>query len=157
MASVQFKRFGLTRQLTYWEQLQFRRERSKALREDFEARSAQINATFSEAGLNHAQAAGELAAQAALKRIAAETEAKFQKADREKSLASIEIWKNKPSVKAGDSNIDLAGGTMTLSDGTKIDLKTGAKIITENKNYMTLSDGTRIDLRTGHKVIDIVA
>jgi hypothetical protein len=160
MAGVQFKRFGFGKQLTYWQQLEQRRERSKALREDFEARAALVNSSLSDAGLNKVQGAGELAAQAALKRIAAETEAKFQKMERDRSLAEIEIWKNpepKTSIKVGDSTIDLSGDTLTLSNGTRIDLKTGNKVPEAESNYLTLADGTRIDKRTGHKVIDIVA
>ncbi|MBM3528539.1 MAG: hypothetical protein FJX62_10630 [Alphaproteobacteria bacterium] len=160
MAGVQVRRFGVMKQISYWQYAELRRERSKQVREQAKALSDATNTAFANAGHEHMQAAGELAAKAALKRIAAETEAKFQKADQEKSRNSIQIWKNKEpptSIKAGGSDIDLSAGILTLSDGTRIDLKTGSKVVADQSNYLTLADGSRIDLRTGHKVINIVA
>lgn len=155
MAGIQTKSFHLLRQPTYWEQLQQRRERSRILREQFEAQNADINAAFANANADKVNGAGELAAKAALKRISQETEAKFQKAEAERSRNSIEIWKNDgppSSVTEGGTTVDLSSGTIKLSDGTVIDAKTGKP----PGNFLKLADGTRINLDTGHKVIDIV-
>jgi archaellin len=65
------------------------------------------------------------------------------------------VWKNKPppvSVQAGNTSIDLNSGTITLSNGTRLNIKTGLPA----GDIMTLGDGSQIDLSTGQKVIKTV-
>lgn len=155
MAGIQSKRFSFVRQQSYWEQLQARRERSKAMREQAEAASSQLSSVVQTATGDQTIGAAELAAKMAAKRIADAADAERAKARKEAAAKEISIWRNKEppqSVNAGDTTIDLSGGTVTLSDGTMIDIKTGKP----PGNYLKLADGTQIDLKTGHKVINIV-
>jgi hypothetical protein len=67
---------------------------------------------------------------AALARIQAETAAKTRENEAKAESNSFSVWKNKAPAKevtAGDTKIDLKNNTLTLSDGTRIDIKTGVK------------------------------
>ena len=154
MAGIQGNRFSFFQQNSAWQELQARREKSKAHRENFEALSAEISATFSSASSEQITASGDLAAKAALKRINAEIKAKAKAEADKKAASNNSVWKNKPaanSVDAGGTKIDFMGNTIKLSDGTMLNIKTGKPA----GNYLTLADGSQIDLDTGHKVINV--
>jgi hypothetical protein len=154
MAGIQSNSFSWNRQPSYWQQLQERRERSKALREQFEATNAELNAAITGASNDLMTGAGELAAKTALKRLEDEAAAKQQQSQLD-AAKNFSVWKNEPlptTFNAGETTVDLALDTLTLSDGTVIDLKTGKP----PGNFLILADGSKIDLDTGHKVIDIV-
>jgi hypothetical protein len=155
MAGIQTKRFSFFKQPTYWQQLEARRERGKVLRERAQAVTAELSSVVQSTAGDQMTGAGDLAAKAALKRIEKEAEAKLDKARAEASAKEISIWKNKAapsSVTEGGTTVDLAGDTVTLSDGTTINLKTGKPA----GNFLKLADGSQIDLNTGRKVINIV-
>ena len=154
MAGIQGNTFSWNKQPSYWQQLQERRERSKALREDFEARNAELNTAFTAASNDQMTGAGEFAAKTALKRLEDAAAAKEHENQLD-AAKNFSVWKNEPlptSFNAGDTTVDLASDTLTLSDGTVLDLKTGKP----PGNFLTLADGSKIDLDTGHKVINIV-
>jgi FKBP-type peptidyl-prolyl cis-trans isomerase len=152
---IQKRTLGWFQKQSAWQEMQARREKSAAYREKDEAQRTTLNNMLQTLTTDASVAAGDLAAKAALKRI--ETEAAEKKKETQRKvddeLTRETIWKNKEpkiEVKAGDVTIDLQGDTVTLSDGTRLDTKTGKPA----GNYLTLADGSRIDLDTGRKVID---
>ena len=122
-------RFGWNSRPSAWQALQQQRERNKAMRADFEAANATASNMLNTMMSSQITGAGDLAAKRALARIQAETAAKLKENQAEASADSVQIWKNKPPPKqltVGDMKIDLASGTVTTSDGTMLDIKTGA-------------------------------
>jgi hypothetical protein len=93
---------------------------------------------LSNAAVNQIQGYANIAAQRALDRINAETEAK--KAEQSPGIDDIVIDAPKSSV----FNLD---SSTTLSGGLQIDL---------DNNTLTLPDGTVIDLTTGLEKVDVV-
>ena len=127
------------------------REQMKIMRQEIEANVEDTISSLGSATANQIQGIGDLTAKAALKRIQKETVAKVEA--NQKAASKYSVWNNKPpatSVTAGESVIDLTGNTLTLSDGTQIDLKTGLKV--SDANVLTLSNGTKIDLKTGQTI-----
>jgi hypothetical protein len=71
----------------------------------------------------------------------------------------------------GGSYLDTANNILTMSDGTKVDTITGAKVVDSDSiiqmangayldtknNILTMSDGTQIDTVTGIKITDLEA
>jgi sRNA-binding protein len=142
--------FGIAN-LPYAKQDDVWREQMKAMRQQIEATTEDAINSLGTATANRIQGAGDLAAKAAIKRIRNEAKAKAEAS--QKAANKFSVWKNRTpatSVKAGDATVDLSGDTLTLSNGTQIDLKTGLKV--SDANVLTLSDGTKIDLRTGQKI-----
>ena len=122
-------RFGWNSRPSAWQALQQQRERNKAMRADFEAANATASNMLNTMMSSQITGAGDLAAKRALARIQAETAAKLKENQAEASADSVQIWKNKTPPKqltVGDMKIDLASGTVTTSDGTMLDIKTGA-------------------------------
>ncbi len=132
------------------------REQMKATRQELEANVEDTIASLGTATSSQILGTGDLAAKAAVKRIQNETNAKIEA--NQKAANKYSVWTNKPpanSVTAGDSTIDFLGNTVTLSDGTQIDLKTGLKVA-DTANTMTLGDGSVLNLDTG-QIVNITA
>jgi hypothetical protein len=141
MAAIQNMRFGWVRTPSAYESVTAWQERRKAARQDFEDKQTAANNAFTDAWSKKIDGMGTIAGQIALARVKAEIKAK-QAAKAESDKFATEIDSSKADIKdsifsgAGSSGqldsgtkIDLAGGTITLSDGTVIDAKTGAKKI----------------------------
>ncbi len=137
MAAIQSKRFNWVRTATARENIEAWRAKRKSVREGFEAtQSAASNAlltTFSD----RISAAGDLAARAALKRIQSELQEKIA----ERSASSDNL------IPATKNSVFSVSATTTLDGGSKIDLQ---------GNTLTLTDGTVIDLTTGLKKLNVV-
>ncbi len=141
-----------------WQEMQARQAQSRKFREKSAETLSNTLAMLESVASDKAYGVGELAAKRAMQRIAAEAKVRQEQAQR---LASQDdtnnlIWRNKSqptSVEAGNTKIDLSGDTITLSDGTRLDITSGRP----TGNVMTLADGSRIDLNTGRKIIDTVA
>ncbi len=129
MAGPLTNRFAAKTPGSAWKDMEARREKSKAYREQFEAMSAATNSALSSANADKMFEAGNLAAKAAVKRIEDATAAKVAKnqADEAKNRP---VYRNKEpvtEVSAGKATVNFASDTLTLSDGTQIDIKTGVK------------------------------
>jgi len=136
MAGIQGKRFNWNPRQSAWQEMQQRRERGKEFREKYAAANSEANSRLTAVWSDNVTSGGDIAAKKALARIQAETDAKLKENQREEESKSFSVWKNKPppkQVTAGDSSIDMANNTLTLSDGTQIDIKTGVKKV----NMMT--------------------
>jgi hypothetical protein len=136
MAGIQGKRFNWRPQPSAWQDLQNRRERSKEFREKYASANADAHSKLTAVWSSQVTSGGDLAAKKALTRIQAEAAAKIQENQREEESKSFSVWKNAAppkQVTAGDSKIDMVNNTLTLSDGTLIDIKTGVKKV----NMMT--------------------
>ena len=123
-------RFNWKPRPSAWQSLQQQRERHKAMREEFEQSNATASSMLNTMMSSQITNSGDIAAKRALARIQAEVAARMKEEQAEASAASVQIWKNKAPPKqltVGDMKIDLAGGTVTTSDGTLIDAKTGVK------------------------------
>jgi hypothetical protein len=140
-----------------WKEMQMRAAQSKEWRAKNEAVLQETVGRLSSLTTDQAFRAGDIAAKRALARIHAETAAKMAENQRAAELEAgrESVWKNKPqpvSVQAGNTSIDLNSGTITLSNGTRLNIKTGLPA----GDIMTLGDGSQIDLSTGQKVIKTV-
>jgi hypothetical protein len=138
MPSIQAKKFKWVRTLTARESVDAWREKRKSMRDEFETRTSAARASFDTAWANQSSGIAELGIRKALARIQAETKAK--QAEKASANSANELPKSRNSVFSVDS-------TTTLAGGSKIDMKAGT---------LTLSDGTVIDLSTGVKKIDII-
>ena len=152
------KSMGWFKRPSAWEEMQVRREHSAAHRARFEEQRTIIMGRLQSATIDNGFGLGELAAQAALKRI--QEQSKTQFAEMERQMLADEIrestWRNKPAplqVEAGGATVDLAGDTLTLADGSRINIKTGQPA----GNIMELADGSKINLDTGRLVVDVKA
>lgn len=96
--------------------------------------------------------------EAAAKQAAALKQAKQQNSYEKVMQGYAASQRSRPTELASGGRLNLEAGTLSLSDGSSIDLKTGYKV-PENisKNFLVLSDGTRIDRKTGLRVVDIVS
>ncbi len=115
--------------LPFAKQDEARREQMKLFREDMEALTAEVTASFANATANQSSGMFDVYINIATKRIQEETEAKVAAAAKLRP-SEFSVWKNKPevtSVEAGGSTIDFSADTITLTDGTVIDIKTGVK------------------------------
>ena len=111
------------------------REKRKVAQAKYEANMAQaavaLQTAWNDAGFN----VGEIAANAAIKRIQNEAKVKQEKlaasrADQDNQPYAPKYSKFSESSSAtldGGSRIDLTANTLTLPNGTVIDLKTGIK------------------------------
>ncbi len=120
---------GFSQPGSYWKQLQDQRARQRERREQYEAMSAQASNTLLGAGNDQMLAAGDLAAKAALKRIQDQTAAKVAE-NQANEAKNRSVYVNKEpatSIDAGKTSINFNSDTLTLSDGTTIDIKTGVK------------------------------
>jgi hypothetical protein len=138
MPSIQAKKFQWVRPLTARESVEAWRGKRKTMREDFESRTGAAQASFNTVWSNQSAGVADLGIKKALARIQAEIKAKAA----EKAAASSvnELPKSRNSVFSVDSSA-------TLDGGSKIDLKAGT---------LTLPNGTVVDLATGVKKLNIV-
>ena len=135
MAGFQIKKMNWTRTMSAYQSMTAWREKRKAAQEEFEFKMSAINSTLTAAWDDQSYAAGELAAKQAVKRLSEEAKVKQEKLAATRSTEDNEIPASKNSVFSsnssttldGGSRIDLASNTLTLSNGTVIDLKTGIK------------------------------
>jgi hypothetical protein len=136
MAGYQIKKMNWTRTMSAYESMTSWREKRKAFQEKYEANMqnavASLQTAWNDVGYN----LGEIAANRAMARIQQEAKAKQQKA-----LAATAAEQNRiappkqSSFSYGDSvtisggaKIDLSGNTITHTDGTVVDLKTGIAV-----------------------------
>ncbi len=123
--------YGSYRTMTAWQSTTAWRARFKSMREDFESRVSDAGTSLGTAWSDQISGAGDLAAKKALARIQAATKAKL--AAQQKSTPIVDAPKssafsyNSQLTLGSGSNLNLDAGTLTLSDGTTIDLKTGLK------------------------------
>jgi bifunctional pyridoxal-dependent enzyme with beta-cystathionase and maltose regulon repressor activities len=126
------------RTMSAWESMTAWRNKRKAFQQKYEANMenavSALQTAWNDVGYN----AGEIAAKRAVKRISDETKAKQEALA--KQLADDNNQPYQPTYSA------FADGSETFDGGTAINL---------NNNTLTLSDGTTIDLKTGLKKIDV--
>src|SRR5262245_45688486 len=137
-----------------WQQLQNWHARRQAANEEFLANVSALSDAFSGAITSQSSGAANLAAQAAIDRLNAETKAKQAKAA---AAASASPY---PSLNPSIKNVN--NDQITLSDGTTIKLNStnrlgGGSKLDLSANTLTLSNGTQIDLKTGLKKVNITA
>jgi hypothetical protein len=152
---IEKRTLGWFQKQTAWQEMQVRQQKSAAYRKKADTQRTALNNMLQTLATDQFTGAGDLAAKAALKRIEAAAAEKKKETQRkvDDALTRETIWKNKDpqvEVKAGGVTIDLQGDTVTLSDGTRLNTKTGKPA----GNFLTLADGSRIDLDTGRKIID---
>jgi len=140
MAAISGKKFGWSRTMTARESVTAWTQKRKVMRQEFEEKQSAANNAFTNAWMAKIDGSGSIAGQIALARIIAEGKAKTA-ANAEAAKLATEIDSNKADIRdslfSGNSTgqldsgtkIDLDAGTITLSDGTVIDSKTGAKKI----------------------------
>ena len=141
MAKV--SRYSSYRTMTAREAVTAWTAKRKAMRQEFEGRQTAANNAFINAASAKIDGMGTLIGQKALDRVIAEGKAKTA---RQAELAKLDttIDSNKADIKDSMFSGSTSG---QLDSGTKIDLDAGT---------ITLSDGTVIDAKTGAKKINIV-
>ncbi|MGV3633783.1 MAG: hypothetical protein ACO1NY_05495 [Pseudorhodoplanes sp.] len=136
MADYGIKKMNWTRTPSAYESMTSWREKRKAFQEQYEAQLAesvsQLQTAWTDVGYN----VGEIAANKALARIQAEAKAKQEKAAA--AAAAEENLINPPKQSSfsyndtvtvsGGAVINLSANTITHTDGTVVDLKTGTKV-----------------------------
>lgn len=130
MAAIQTSKFGQIRALSAWESLQQWQQRRTAARQDFEARASIANTALATALTDQISGTGTLAAQAALKRIQEAAQKKLAQpapAANSAPVAPPKLVGSTVTLADGLSKIDLEKGTLTMADGSVVDLKTGVK------------------------------
>lgn len=132
MSSISSNRFGWVRTPSAYQSLQAWHQRQASFRQDFEANQSAAMSAFGDAMSNQISQSGTISAQIALDRIQAAAKAKFAAiSDGASATSSTTANPVDPIVLSdGSSTIDVTGGTLTLSNGTVIDLKTGLKVDT---------------------------
>jgi hypothetical protein len=137
MAGYQIKRMNWTRTMGAYESMQAWRQKRAAVQAKYEANLSNALSALETAAGDQSYGIGELAAKQALKRMSDEAKAKQEKLAAATARDNNQINAPKQSVFSSDSaatldggsRVDLASNTLTLSDGTVIDLKTGTKKI----------------------------
>jgi hypothetical protein len=112
------------RPLGGWEQTQAWRTARRAMRERFVEDHAALRTGLATAWADRIQGTFDLAIEAATGRLNAASKPKA-------ASASASAWRNKaPPAKlhAGASTIDFEKDTVTLGDGTTLDIHTGLKV-----------------------------
>jgi hypothetical protein len=136
MASYGIKKMNWTQTPSAYESMTAWREKRKAFQENYEAGMqntiAALETAWTDAGYN----IGEIAANKALARIQQEAKAKSEKA--QAALAAEQNQINPPKQSSfsyndsvtisGGAKIDFGANTITHTDGTVVDLKTGIKL-----------------------------
>jgi NADH dehydrogenase/NADH:ubiquinone oxidoreductase subunit G len=141
MAKV--NRYSSYRTMSAYEATTAWASKRKAMRQEFEGRQSAANNAFINAASSKIDGMGTLIGQKALDRVIAEGKVKAEKNAALAKLAT-EIDSNKADIKDSMFSDSTSG---QLDSGTKIDLNAGT---------ITLSDGTVIDSKTGAKKINIV-
>lgn len=129
------RKMNWTRTMTAWESISGWRAKRKAYQAKYEASmenyTSQLQTAWNDVGYN----VGEIAAKRALKRMSDEAKAKQEKLTAQFSKDSIEIYQPTYSKLSdgcsetfeGGTSVNLSSNTLTLSDGTQVDLTTGLK------------------------------
>lgn len=129
------KKMNWSRTMTAWEGISGWRAKRKAYQAKYEASMenyvSQLQTAWNDVGYN----GGEIAAKRAVQRMSAESKAKQEKLMAQTSRDSIEIYQPTYSKLSeggsetfdGGTSLNLASNTLTLSNGTQIDMKTGLK------------------------------
>lgn len=112
------------------------REKRKAFQEKYETNMQNVVASLQTAWTDVGYNIGEIAANKALSRIQAEAKAKQEKAAAAAAAEANRVEAPKQSAfsyndsvtVSGGAQINLSANTITHSDGTVIDLKTGIKV-----------------------------
>ncbi len=107
-----------------WEQTQAWRSARRAMRERFADDGVALRSYLATAWTDRINGMFDLAIEAAIDRVNAASKAKA-------ASASASAWNNKApptKVYAGASTIDLENDTVTLGDGTALDIHTGLKV-----------------------------
>jgi hypothetical protein len=135
-------KYGSYRTMTAYESATAWAAKRKAARQKFEAEQSAVSSILLNVGDAQSQGLAEIVAQIALKRI---TEEGKVKAEKNAKLAEFDTEVDTGMADKNDS-VFSDSTSATLDGGTKIDL--GA-------NTLTLSDGTVIDIKTGVKKVNI--
>jgi hypothetical protein len=134
-------RYTAYRQMSSWEATKAWSAKRKQLRQDFEQRQAAAGDAFNTAWTSQSSGAANIAVQMSIARMKEELVAKAEKA---KNTTTYDTGGNLiPSTK--NSTFSVTGSTR-LDGGTQIDM---------NSNTMTLSNGTQIDIKTGLKKVSV--
>jgi hypothetical protein len=136
MASYGIKKMNWARTMSAYESMTAWREKRKAFQEKYEAQLAQSVSALQTAWTDVGYNIGEIAANKALARIQQETKAKQAKAAAAAAAEQNLITPPKQSsfsygdsvTLSGGAKVNLSANTITHSDGTVVDLKTGLKV-----------------------------
>lgn len=143
MAGFQIKKMGWGRTLSAYESVTAWREKRKVMHEKFLETQTAVNNAFTNAASAQIDGMGTIFGQIALDRVIAEGRARA-----EKNAAAAKFATTVDSRKADIKDSAFSGSPSAMLDsGTKIDL---------DKGTITLSDGTVIDSKTGTKKFNIV-
>jgi hypothetical protein len=144
MATFDSLKFNWLPRPSAWQEMQNYRARQADLQTAADTTNAIIS-KLTDAGVTQATAQGNLSAKAALARIKAATAAKQKKQQDDTELAARNAPKSTTpkDITLSDGTVIKADPTITLAGGTKINPK---------NNTLTLGDGTLVNLLTGRKV-----
>lgn len=127
--------------MTPWEATTAWSAKRKAMRQEFEQRQSAAGDAFNTAWTSQASGAANIAVQMSIERMKAEVAAKAEKA------------KNTTTYDTGGNIIPSSrNSTFTVTANTRLD---GGTQIDMNAGTMTMKDGTVIDLNTGLKKISV--
>lgn len=136
MAGYSIKKMNWTRTMSAYESMTSWREKRKAFQEKYEAQLQQSVSALQTAWTDVGYNLGEIAANKALARIQEETKAKQAAAAASAAAQENLIAPPKQSsfsygdsvTLSGGAKVSLSANTITHSDGTVVDLKTGLKV-----------------------------
>jgi hypothetical protein len=135
-------KYGSYRTMTAYESATAWSAKRKAARQKFEAEQSAVSSILLNVGDAQSQGLAEIVAQVALKRITEEGSAKAKK-NAELAKFSTEVDTDRADI---PDSVFSGSGKTTFDGGTTVDL---------NSNTITLSDGTVIDIKTGLKKVNI--
>jgi FKBP-type peptidyl-prolyl cis-trans isomerase len=136
MAGYGIKKMNWVQTPSAYESMSSWREKRKAFQEKYEANMQNVVASLQTAWTDVGYNIGEIAANRALARIQQETKAKQEKAAAAAAAEANRVEAPKQSsfsyndsvTVSGGAVIDLSANTITHTDGTVVDLKTGIKV-----------------------------
>jgi uncharacterized protein (DUF2461 family) len=136
MAGYGVKKMNWVRTPSAYQSMTAWREKRKAFQEKYETNMQNVVASLQTAWTDVGYNIGETAANKALARIQAEARAKQEKAAAAAAAEANRVEAPKQSAfsyndsvtVSGGAQINLSANTITHSDGTVIDLKTGIKV-----------------------------
>lgn len=135
-------KYGSYRTMTAYESATAWAAKRKAARQKFEAAQSEISNKLLSVGDAQSQGLAEIVAKIALKRI---TEEGKVQAEKNAALAKLSTEVDTSKADIQDS-VFSSSGSATLDGGTKIDL---------DSDTLTLSNGTVIDIKTGLKKVKV--
>ncbi len=136
MAGYGVKKMNWVQTPSAYESMSAWREKRKAFQEKYEVNMQNVVASLQTAWTDVGFNIGEIAANRALTRIQAEAKAKQEKAAAAAAAEANRVEAPKLSsfsyndsvTVSGGAQINLSANTITHSDGTVVDLKTGLKV-----------------------------